>query len=196
MDCLINIFLRLWGAGTLPSGTLVHKTPTKLHFVQFCICLLSWHLPLAAGAHVQELDLSAIAIQWAQGYTYVVHRDSERSASWGLSKFGQIPGAVWGLETSPPEKTKVWSKFGLCCYDKTLPPNLGSKWFICLILPDYSPSLREAKTGTRRLKQRWWDFWPALFGSCPAIFLIPSRTACPGVATPTVGWALLHHPTV
>lgn len=82
-------------------------------------------------------------------------------------------------------------------------------------LADYSPSLREVGSQTWRceLKQRPWrniDYWLVPrgllnLGCCVILFCfallfyfilfcfsLGSRTTCPGVVLPTVGWAFPH----
>lgn len=73
--------------------------------------------------------------------------------------------------------------------------NLARKGFIWLMCPNHSSLWRESKAGTwkQKLKQRPLrsaTYWVAHYGYWTC-FLIPSRTACPGVVHPQ--WAGPSH---
>ena len=79
---------------------------------------------------------------------------------------------------------------------------LRGKGFICFILPHHSPSSKEVMTGTQagqepELRNRWRGhggllLTGLLIKACSICFLRESRTTSPGMAPPTMHWALPH----
>ena len=95
------------------------------------------------------------------------------------------------------------SKGFYCCYKTTWSKSkLGRKGFIWLALPDHSPSLEEVRTGTQAELESGGRSWCRGHGgvlltgllpmACSACFLVEPRTTSPGMALPTMGWALPH----
>ena len=106
----------------------------------------------------------------------------------------------WGYRES---RIPVFSLGSYYCNKTPCPKTkLGWEGFICLMLPDHSPSLEDVSTGTYTELEPGDRSWCRIHRgvlltgllpvACSACFLIELRTTSPGLAPPTMGWALPH----